>query len=67
MLRADVAVHPDPPAAGAENTVAGGARHSGGLALGAGLQTAHCLALQHRAPGLTGVQLHSCKETKEHF
>lgn len=64
MLGADVAVRPDPSAAGAENVAASGARHSGGLALGAQLQAAHCLALQHRAPGLAGVQLHSCRESK---
>lgn len=64
VLGADVAVRPDPSAAGAENIAASGARHSGGLALGARLQAAHCLALQHRAPGLAGVQLHSCRESK---
>lgn len=64
MLRADVAVRPDPSAARAENTVASGARHSGGLGLVAGLHTAHCLALQHRAPGFTGVQLHFCRDKR---
>lgn len=62
-----MAVRPDPPAARAENAVAGGARHGGGPGLGAGLQTAHRLALQHRAPGLPGVQLHCCREEKAHF
>lgn len=64
MLGADVAVGPDPSAAGAEDAAAGGAGHSGGPALGAVLQAAHRLALQHRAPGLAGVQLHSCRESK---
>lgn len=65
MLGADMAVLPGSSAPRAEDVVTSGAGHSGGLALGARLQTAHRLAIEHRAPGFTGVQLHSCRESKE--
>lgn len=65
VLGADMAVLPGPSAPRAEDVVTGHARHSGGLALGARLQTAHRLALTHWAPGFTGVQLHSCRQSKE--
>lgn len=54
-----MAVLPGPSAPGAEDGVTGLAGHSGGLALSARLHTAHRLAFNHRAPGFTGVQLHS--------
>lgn len=65
VLGADMAVLPGPPAPRAEDVVTSRARHSGGFALGALPQAAHCLALKHRAPGFTGIQLHSCRESKE--
>lgn len=65
VLGTDMAVLPGPSAPRAEDVVTSRARHSGGLALGARLQTAHRLALEHRAPGFTGVQHHSCRESKE--
>lgn len=65
VLGADMAILPGPSAPGAEDVVTSRARHSGGLALCVWLQTTHRLALEHRAPGFTGVQLHSCRQSKE--
>lgn len=59
-----MAVLPRPSAPGAEDGVTGQARHGGGPALGARLQAAHRLAFKHRAPGFTGVQLHSCRKKR---
>lgn len=64
LLGASVAILPVPSAAGAEDGVTGRAGHSGGVALGALLHITHSLTFKHRAPGFTGVKLHSCGEEK---
>lgn len=64
-LGAGMAFLPGSSAPGAEGGVASRAGHDRGLALGVGLHIAHCLAFKHRAPGFTGVELHSCRKQRE--